>query len=253
MWHIHLRYAGPPNIRLKKERAKVKKYVLLGVTTFGFMLTAYSQSSSQREPAPHVNVAVLIYDGVELLDFAGPLEVFSLAHGDTSDFCTVYTVALSTELIQSQKVLQIKPQYTLDNCPAPDVVVLPGGDTRAIRENEKLIRWLQDNIDNIDIALSVCTGASILGEAGLLENQTATTHKYAIERMQAQYVNTTFLSDKRVVDNGKIVTTAGISAGIDGSLYVVRKLFGKDVSDKIVDWMEYDNSRFDDTNTYDAR
>lgn len=222
----------------------MKRNLILYILTVGFVAMGYSQLNHQRNleyPATRMNVAILIYDNVELLDFAGPLEVFSLAYRDTVKLCNVYTVGLNTELIKSQKILQIKPQYTLDNCPIPDIIVLPGGDTRLIRKSEKLITWLKENIDSIDIALSVCTGVSILGEAGLLENQTATTHKYSIERMSAEYINTKFLANKRFIDNGKIITTAGISAGIDGSLYVVQKLFGKDVTDAIVDWMEYDN------------
>lgn len=221
----------------------MKRNILLYTLTFGLVVMGYSQTNNQRGlgyPTTPMNVAVLIYDDVELLDFAGPLEVFSLAYMDSIELFNVYTVGLNAELITSQKVLQIKPQYTLDNCPIPDIIVLPGGDTRLIKKSEILIRWLRENIGRIDIALSVCTGVSILGEAGLLENQTATTHKYSIESIKEKYTNTTFLENRRFVDNGKIITTAGISAGIDGSLHVVQKLFGKDVANGIVDWMEYD-------------
>jgi transcriptional regulator GlxA family with amidase domain len=166
--------------------------------------------------------------------------VFSLAYRDTVKLCNVYTVGSNTELITSQKVLRITPQYSLKDCPMPDILVLPGGDTRVIKKNEQLIQWLTKNIDNIDIALSVCTGASILGEAGLLDNQKATTHKFAIRRMQENYPKASFLANTRFVDNGRVITTAGISAGIDGALHVVQRLFGKDVAHDIVDWMEYD-------------
>ena len=222
----------------------MKRNIILYIITIGLVAWGYPQSISEKEsgsPKHPLNVAVLIYDDVELLDFAGPLEVFSLAYKDTIKLFNVYTVGLNNELITSQKVLQIKPQYTLANCPIPDIIVLPGGDTRLIKKNTKLIKWLNDNIGKIDIALSVCTGVSILGEAGLLEDQTATTHKYSIERIKTKYPNATFLANKRFVDNGKIVTTAGISAGIDGSLHIVQRLFGKKVANEIVDWMEYDN------------
>lgn len=222
----------------------MKRNLILCFLTIVSVVAGYSQTNDEKgfgHPTARLNVAVLIYDDVELLDFAGPLEVFSLASMDSKKLFNVYTVGLNTELITSQKVLQIKPQYTLDDCPIPDIIVLPGGDTRIIRKSTRLIKWLRDNIEGADIALSVCTGVSLLGEAGLLDNKTATTHKYAIGSMKEKYPNTIFLTNKRFVDNGKIITTAGISAGIDGSLHVVQKLFGKAVAGEIVDWMEYEN------------
>jgi transcriptional regulator GlxA family with amidase domain len=220
------------------------KSIIICFLTLGLFVIGYSQTNNPskiKSPAIPINVAILIYDDVELLDFTGPLEVFSLASNDTSKLCNVYTVGLNKDLITSQKVLQVKPQYTFEDCPDPDIIVLPGGDTRRIKKNKKVIKWLHENIENVTIALSVCTGVSILGEAGYLENQTATTHKYSLYRMKEKYPNTTFLPNKRFIDNGKIVTTAGISAGIDGSIYVVKKLFGEEVANAIVDWMEYDN------------
>lgn len=226
----------------------MKKILFFCLLTIGLLVRGYSQPNYNKEvkyPLNPLNVAILIYNDVELLDFAGPLEVFSLAHMDTVRLFNVYTFGLDTDLIRSQRVLQVKPQYTFENCPIPDIIVLPGGDTRRIKKSEKLINWLKENFDSTKIVLSVCTGVSILGEAGMLKNLTATTHKYSIDRMKGKYPNTTFLKNKRFIDNGKIITTAGISAGIDGSLHVVQKLFGKDVATAIVDWMEYDNWKAD--------
>ena len=220
----------------------MKKHLLLWLLIVIFVVPGYSQIA---QPAVPVNVAILVYNDVELLDFAGPLEVLSLAYRDTTKLFNVYTVGLNNESITSQKALRITPQYSLENCPVPNILVLPGGDTRVIKKNEELIKWITKSIDSIDIALSVCTGVSILGEAGLLDNQRATTHKYAIERMQENYPKASFLANTRFVDNGKIITTAGISAGIDGALYVVQRLFGEEVARDIVDWMEYDSWRPD--------
>lgn len=214
------------------------KYLLIWLLSTLPLVLGYSQTPQSASP---LNVAILLYDDVELLDFAGPLEVFSLAYRDTIKLFSVYTVGLNTESITSQKALRITPQYSLKDCQIPDILVLPGGDTRVIKKNQQLIQWLKENIDSIDIALSVCTGASILGEAGLLDNQKATTHKFAIQRMQENYPKTSFLADTRFVDNGRIITTAGVSAGIDGALHVVQRLFGREVAHDIVDWMEYDS------------
>ncbi|MCB0668287.1 MAG: DJ-1/PfpI family protein [Saprospiraceae bacterium] len=185
------------------------------------------------------NVAIFIHEGVEVLDFSGPSEVFAATHTDQGAF-NVYTVSLTTDPIISQGFIKILPEYALDNAPKPDIIVLPGGNTGAVRDNEKLLKWIQDLAPDLDIALSVCTGAFILQRAGLLDGLKATTWHGAIENFRQTATNTEVLENIRWVDNGKIITTAGVSAGIDGALHVVEKLFGPEAAHATARYMEYD-------------
>jgi len=182
-----------------------------------------------------LNVAIMLYDGVELLDFSGPGEVFAA----TSGFNT-YTVAVSADAIVSQGFVKVTPEYTISNCPKPDIVVLPGGGTRKISENESVINWIKSIADKNGILLSVCTGAFILSKAGLLDGKKATTWHGAIERLREATPKATILKETRFVDNGNVITTAGVSAGIDGALHLVSKLKGMEEAKNTARYMEYD-------------
>ncbi len=181
------------------------------------------------------NVGILLYDGVELLDFAGPGEVFAA----TSGF-NVFTVSLDGSSVLSQRFVTIMPRYSINNAPMPDILVLPGGGTRKIAENETVLAWIRTINDSGGINLSVCTGANILANAGLLEGLSVTTWYGFIDRLQDFLPNSKVLKDTRFVDNGNIITTAGVSAGIDGSLHLVSRLKGQDVANGTARYMEYD-------------
>src|SRR5262249_24266077 len=168
---------------------------------------------------PGRTVAIFVHQQVELLDFAGPGEVFAAA--DKGRAFNVYTVAAAEGEIVSQRFLTIKPQYTLANCPKPDIVVLPGGNTHIPLNDAKVIKWIQKVAPDAEIVMSVCTGALLLAKAGLLDGKEATTHWGMIEGLKKAAPKTKVHADRRVVDTGKVVTTAGVSAGIDGSLHVV--------------------------------
>ena len=183
------------------------------------------------------NVAIFIHEGVELLDFAGPGEVFVAA--DLTRAFNVYTVAASAEPIVSQGFVTIKPQYTFANCPSPDIVVLPGGRTDVPLSNPRVIEWIQYTAQRADVMMSVCTGAFLLGKAGLLEGREATTHWKSLEALKESAPQTTVRENRRFVDNGKVVTAAGVSAGIDASLHVVDKLLGREVAEQTAKYMEY--------------
>jgi putative intracellular protease/amidase len=182
-----------------------------------------------------LNVAIVLYNGIELLDFSGPGEVFAATKGFNT-----YTVAISKDAIVSQGFVKVMPEYTIFNCPDPDIVVLSGGGTQKISENESAINWIKSIADNNGILLSVCTGAFILSKAGLLDGKKATTWHGAIERLQEATPKATILRGTRFVDNGRIITTAGVSAGIDGALHLVSKIKGMEKAEKTAKYMEYD-------------
>ncbi len=185
------------------------------------------------------NVAIFIHDGVEILDFTGPGEVFAASRPPKGGF-NVFTVAASKKPIVSQGFIKIVPEYSIADCPKPDIIVLPGGNTGPTAKNPEVIAWVQSHAPELDVALSVCTGAFILQRTGLLDGKKATTWHGAIASFKEQATKTEVLEDTRWVDNGKVLTTAGVSAGIDGALRVVEKLFGRETAEATARYMEYD-------------
>jgi transcriptional regulator GlxA family with amidase domain len=187
-------------------------------------------------------VAILLFDGVEVLDFAGPFEVFSVAgRRNGLDPFNVYTVAETSRPISARNELSINPRYTIENCPAPDIVVVPGGfGTRREMHNSTILDWILRASAAGEITFSVCTGALLLGRAGLLDGQRATTHFAAFRELAEAAPRALLAVDEKVVDNGRIVTSAGISAGIEAALYLVGRLLGLTYAIEAARYMEYD-------------
>lgn len=185
------------------------------------------------------NVAIVLWTGVELLDFAGPAEVFSTSRSSEGAF-RVFTVARREDTITSQGFLRIVPQYTFENCPQPDVVVLPGGGVSRALEDERLLAWLEHVTPDSEIQMSVCTGAFVLARAGMLNGLEATTHHSALDTLRELAPMTTVRADVRYVDNGRIVTSGGIATGIDAALHVVGRLLGEDSAIATAKYLEYD-------------
>jgi transcriptional regulator GlxA family with amidase domain len=188
------------------------------------------------------NVAILIFDEVEILDFCGPYEVFGVTgKRDGSNPFNVYTVAEEGRPIIARNQLSINPQYNLLDCPRSDILLVPGGyGTRREMHNPVLLGWMEERAQQVELLLSVCTGALLLAKAGLLEGLAATTHHGAIDLLKKVAPNTQIKADERFVDNGSIILSAGISAGIDMSLYVVAKLLGEEQARETAEYMEYD-------------
>ena len=184
------------------------------------------------------NVAIVIHEGVELLDFAGPGEVFEASGGGRA--FRVYTVGSSTQPVVSQGFLTITPQYAFADCPSPDVLVIPGGGTNALRNDPGFMAWFDKTVPQTEVTLTVCTGAFVLADLGALDGLQATTHWSALPGLREIAPTATLVEDRRFVDNGRIVTAAGVSAGIDGSLHVVERLLGPRVAAKTARYMQYD-------------
>ncbi len=186
------------------------------------------------------NVAIVLYQGIELLDFAGPGEVFASARTtDGQRAFNVYTVAASTDNLVSQGFLTIKPQCSFADAPKPDIVVFPGGDVDNFLGDIRSMTWAKTVSVEAEIAMSVCNGAFVLAQSKLLENKSITTHRGSILELRRQVPSATVLENVRFVDNGKIITTAGVSAGIDGALHVVERLLGTPAAIQTAKYMEY--------------
>jgi putative intracellular protease/amidase/YHS domain-containing protein len=187
------------------------------------------------------NIAILKWNGAELLDFAGPGEFFAVAQTiDGQRAFNVYAVAASAEAITSQGFVKVTPQYTIENCPRPDIIVVPGGGVNNAMGDEKMMAWIKTAAREAEITMSVCTGALILARAGLLDGKRATTHWASISRLKKEAPTATVMENTRFVDNGQALTTAGVSAGIDGALHVVERLLGRTAARLTARHMEYD-------------
>jgi transcriptional regulator GlxA family with amidase domain len=200
-------------------------------------------------------VAVVLYPGVELLDFAGPCEVFHMA----GERFRVVTVAHTADPILTHGSVTVTPARTIADCPRADLVIIPGGDAPQLTRDAAMMDWLKTATDGAEVTMSVCTGAFALAQLGELDGQKSTTHWSAITNLRTRYPKTTVVPDSRFVDNGRIVTTAGVSAGIDGALHVVARLAGDDIAWQAARGMEYvwepplpDNASDDDVRAHEA-
>ena len=190
---------------------------------------------------PLRNVAILIFDEVEVLDFAGPFEVFSVT-GRTREVkpFNVYTVAEHKGEVLARNSLSVNPRCTIHDCPPADIVIIPGGwGTRSAMNNTVIVNWIRHVAAEAELVLSVCTGALLLGKAGLLDGLEATTHHMQFDLLAQTSPTTTVVRDRRYVDAGKVVTSGGISAGIDMSLHVVGRLLGLETARETAEYMEY--------------
>lgn len=187
-------------------------------------------------------VAILMFDDVEVLDFAGPFEVFSvtseLSKGERP--FAVSTVAVHPGAVNARNGLSVNPDCTISDCPPPDILIVPGGQgTRKLIDNSAVINWIKDSARTAELVLSVCTGSLLLAKADLLEGLAATTHHQVLDLLKELAPNTTIIENQRFVDNGKIITSGGIAAGIDMSLHVVGKLLGTAQAEQTAEHMEY--------------
>src|SRR5919202_2573490 len=195
---------------------------------------------------PIQRVAILIFDDVEVLDFCGPFEVFSTArpageNNDEARLFEVVTIAEEARTIRCRGGLLVQPHHTIAAHPVLDILVVPGGwGTRRERRNDRLLDWIVDQDRSTKITASICTGAFLLAERGLLDGRRATTHWASIEWMRQQYPDVLMVEDERVVDAGHIVTSAGVSAGIDMALHLVSRLHGRETAGWTARRMEYD-------------
>jgi transcriptional regulator GlxA family with amidase domain len=188
------------------------------------------------------NVAILIFDDIEVLDFAGPFEVFSVAGSlmpqtPYQPFFT-YTLGLTSGTINARGGLRVTPTFSLDNTPQPDVLIVPGGyGSRRLLKNDRLLAWLRDTAPKCEIVASVCTGALVLAAAGLAKGKQITTHHGAFDRLSELEPSCIVERDKRFVQEGNYWFSGGISAGIDMSLAIVSHLLGDNA--KVVEEMEW--------------
>ena len=217
------------------RRTFVKTTAVAGVAaTTGLPAIA----SGGKLPVPEsgiVPVAVVISKYATVIDFCGPWEVFQDAQAPGTAGFQPYTVSHTTDPIEATAGLKIVPNYSFENAPVPKVIVIPaqGG------ADETTFAWLRKMSPGTDVTMSVCTGAFVLGRAGLLAGKEATTHHEFFDKFEKSFPDVKLKRGVRFVENDKISTAGGLTSGIDMALRVVERYFGRDVAQKTADYMEY--------------
>jgi putative intracellular protease/amidase len=216
-----------------------KLYSTVALSALIFLFASLSCASAQTprgaDDKRKLNVAILVFDGVQIIDYTGPYEVLG-----SMGRRNVYTVAEKPDTITTNMGMRVIPNYTFDNQPRPDILIIPGGGVGPHLKNQKVINWIQESARQARYVMSVCNGAFFLGQAGLLDGLEATTTAGLINGLKTVAPKSRVVSDKRFVDNGKIITTAGLSSGIDGALHLVEKLDGKGWAQIVATNIEYD-------------
>lgn len=193
-------------------------------------------------------VAIYIFDNVEVLDFAGPYEVFTTASRvlykmnaslENLPF-EVFTVGQTRKSVYARAGLKLHPDYSITSHPTPDLLIIPGGVVTQEMEHEETVAWIKSVSQETTITASICTGAFLLAKAGLLEHKKATTHWEDMDELSSLFPSITLERGKRFVDEGKIVTSGGISAGIDMSLHLVERFVSRELALQTARQMEFD-------------
>lgn len=192
-------------------------------------------------------IGLLVFDGVEVLDFCGPFEVFSITRLDearryeTSSPFELSLISAGDEVITAAGGLRVIPDHSLADSMGLDVLVVPGGPgVRRAEGDQRLLEWIAAQHVQVEILASVCTGAFLLAAAGLLDGRRATTHWRWLGRLRDRYPNIEVLEETRVVEAGKILTAGGVTAGIDLALAIVARLCGTEVAGVTARQLEYD-------------
>ncbi len=198
-----------------------------------------TMQTAQFQKVPVRNVAIFIFEGVQIIDYTGPFEVLGQAHDGQKRIFNVYTVAEKAGPITTNMGMTVVPKYTFADMPKTDVLLLPGGDVRKGVESPEVIKWVQATAANAEFVMSVCNGAFYLGKAGLLDGLSATTFYGLIDPLKELAPKAHIVKNQRFVDNGKIITTAGLSSGIDGALHLIEKIVGRGRAQEVALNLEY--------------
>lgn len=189
-----------------------------------------------------MNVGIYIYENAEVLDFSGPFEVFSTANrlSASGNIFEVFLIAAENFPVNARGGYSVNPHYDFSCHPKIDVLIVVGGIHAGELNKTDVINWVAKISESATAVASVCTGAFILAEAGLLSGLTVTTHWEDIEDLKRSYPNLTVIESHRWIDEGKIVTSGGISSGIDMSLYLVAKLADEVLAEKTAKQMDFE-------------
>jgi putative intracellular protease/amidase len=191
--------------------------------------------AAPQDIAAPKKVAILLFDGVEIIDYTGPYEVFG-----ADDAFEVYTVSANEAPITTSMGMRVVPKYAFATAPQADVVIIPGGIVSKVKDDVPTLDWIKKQNGKAEHVMSVCNGAITLANTGLLQGLTSTTTRGNIDYFKRLHPELKIVRDQRVVDSGKIITTGGLSAGIDGALHVMAKMRGDGQAKAVAVELEYD-------------
>lgn len=219
------------------------RLVLIVIILFTISSCAQSSNDSKKE---RIKVAFLIYPEIAVLDYTGPLDAFVKANRMSENQYEVFTVSEDTTLIETQgHVLTTKADYTFNNSPQADILIIPGAKievVEAIAKNPKYASFIKQFSSNAQVTMSVCTGSFILGELGMLDGHKATTHWVYDKKFKERFPKSEFIRDVRYVDEGNLITTSGVTAGIDGAIHLIERFSGKDFAGMIERGLQHKTS-----------
>ena len=189
-----------------------------------------------------MNIGIYIYDEAEVLDFSGPFEVFSTASrlSKTPNLFSVFLIGETSKIVTARGGYAVSPAYGISDHPSIDVLIVVGGVHTGEMKKPLVLKWITEASKQAKLVASVCTGAFLLAEAGVLSNHKVTTHWEDTPDLRKSYPNLEVLENQRWVDEGTIITSGGISAGIDMSLHLVSKIHGLELAEKTAKQMEFD-------------
>lgn len=222
-------------IPVTEHDMKRRHFIAQGITALSIAGVAGATQATSRLPVrKSIRVAFLLGAGANVIDTAGPWEVFQDTMVDHDEPFEIYTVAPQRKLVKMTGGLEVMPTYSLEDAPAPHVVVVP-----AQKSHPASLEWLRSVAKASDVTLSVCTGAFQLGRAGLLQGQQATTHHDFFDKFAKEFPDVSLQRGPRFVDNGRIATAGGLTSGIDLALHIVTRYFGPEVAKTTAAYMEY--------------
>jgi transcriptional regulator GlxA family with amidase domain len=185
------------------------------------------------------SIGILVFPGVEELDFVGPWEIFTMTRSLDPATCDVFIVSENGGEVPCAKGLRVLADHSFESAPRADLLLVPGGrGTRSEVDNPRLIDYLRGTAEQAELVTSVCTGSFLLERAGLLHGRRATTHWGSLDRLR-EFDHVQVVDDQRWVDEGPIVTSSGVSAGIDMALYLVGRLWGTELARRVQKAVEY--------------
>lgn len=189
-----------------------------------------------------MNIGIFIYENAEVLDFSGPFEVFSTASRflKKSDKFNVFLISEENKIVKARGGFNILPTHSFADAPSLDVLIVVGGIHTEELKKQNVINWISKQSKKVNLIASVCTGAFLLAQAKIVKKQKVTTHWEDCDDLEKRFPKLEVIRDKRWIDEGNVITSAGISAGIDMSLHIVSRLKNKKIAKKTAKQMEFD-------------